>query len=47
MEHPWCVRQGICMEDVHYGEEGPDRLLDRIVNCCHSWCSLGLRVSCC
>jgi hypothetical protein len=26
---------------------GPNRLLDRVVNYCHSWCPLGLRVSCC
>jgi hypothetical protein len=26
---------------------GPDRLFDRVVNCCHSWCPSGLRVSCC
>jgi hypothetical protein len=47
MDHPWCVHRGICLEDVHYGEVGPDRLLDSVVNCCHSWCPLGLRVSCC
>jgi hypothetical protein len=26
---------------------GPDRLFDRIVNCCHLWCPSGPRVSCC
>jgi hypothetical protein len=35
------------VEDVHLGEVGPDRLFDRIVNCCHPWCPSGPRVSCC
>jgi hypothetical protein len=35
------------MEDVHYGEVGPDRLFDRVVNCCHPWCPPGPCVSCC
>jgi hypothetical protein len=26
---------------------GPDRLFDRIVNCCHPWCPFGPCVSCC
>jgi hypothetical protein len=26
---------------------GPDCLLDRVVNCCHSWCLPDSRVSCC
>jgi hypothetical protein len=26
---------------------GPDRLFDRVVNCCHSWCPSDLHVSCC
>jgi hypothetical protein len=29
------------------GEVGPDRLLDRVVNCGHSWRLRGSRVSCC
>jgi hypothetical protein len=32
------------VEDVHLGEVGPDRLLDRIVNYCHLWCPPSLRV---
>jgi hypothetical protein len=32
---------------VHLGEVGPDRLLDHVVNCCHSWCPPGLCVLCC
>jgi hypothetical protein len=35
------------MEDVHYGEVGPDRLLDHVMNCGHLWCPPGSRVSCC
>jgi hypothetical protein len=35
------------VEDVHYGEIGSNRLLDRIVNCGHSWCLRGSLVSCC
>jgi hypothetical protein len=35
------------VEDVHYGEVGPDCLLDDVVNCGHSWGLHGSRVSCC
>jgi hypothetical protein len=35
------------MEDVHYGEVGPNHLLDCVVNYCHSWCPSGLHESCC
>jgi hypothetical protein len=35
------------VEDVQVGEVGLDRLLDLVVNYCHSWCPPGLRVSCC
>jgi hypothetical protein len=35
------------VEDVHYGEVGPDRLFDRVVNCCNLWGPSGPRVSCC
>jgi hypothetical protein len=35
------------MEDMHYGEAGPDRLFDRNVNCCHPWCPSSLCVLCC
>jgi hypothetical protein len=35
------------VEDVHYGEVGPNRLFDRVVNCCHPWYPPGPHVSCC
>jgi hypothetical protein len=47
MGHPLCVRRGMRVEDMHYGEVGAERLLDRVVNCGHLWCPPGLRVSCC
>jgi hypothetical protein len=47
MGHPQCVRRSIRVEDVHSGEVGPVRLLDRVMNCCHSGCPLGLCVLCC
>jgi hypothetical protein len=34
------------MEDVHYGEVGPDRLLSRAANYGHWWCLRGSRMSC-
>jgi hypothetical protein len=40
MGHPRIVRRGIRMEDVHYGEVDPDRLLDRVVNYSRLWCFL-------
>jgi hypothetical protein len=35
------------VEDVHWGEVGPDHLFDRVVNCCHPWCPSDPRVSYC
>jgi hypothetical protein len=35
------------VEDMHYGEVGPDHLLDRIVKCGHSWCLCASQVSYC
>jgi hypothetical protein len=47
MSHPRCVHRDIRVEDVHYGEVGPNHLLGLVVNCYHLWCPPGLRVSCC
>jgi hypothetical protein len=47
MGHPQIVRRGIRVEDMHYGDVGPNCLLDRIMNCSHSWCPPGSCVSYC